>query len=192
MVALTSLPGSNVVVGADRAGEEALAERAVGHEADPELFARGEDLLFGTSPPQRVLALHRRDGLDGVGASDRRGGCFGQAEVLDLAGVDQLVDRSGDVFDRDVGVDAVLVEQVERVDLEPLEGGFGDLLDVFGSARQADLATVVVEGEPELRGDHDLTAERGEGFADELFVDERAVDLGGVEERDPADRPHRG
>ena len=43
-----------------------------------------------------------------------------------------------------------------------------------------------LEVEPELGGDHHLVAERGEGLADELLVRERAVDLGGVEERDAA------
>ena len=43
-----------------------------------------------------------------------------------------------------------------------------------------------LEVEPELGGDHHLPAEGGEGLAHELFVRERAVDLGGVEERDAA------
>jgi hypothetical protein len=34
--------------------------------------------------------------------------------VLDRPGVDELLDRSGDVLDRDVRVDAVLVEEIER------------------------------------------------------------------------------
>jgi hypothetical protein len=38
--------------------------------------------------------------------------------------------------------------------------------------------------EAELGGDDDLFANRGEGLADELFVGERAVDFGGVEEGD--------
>ena len=37
--------------------------------------------------------------------------------------------------------------------------------------------------EPELGADHDLVATTLEGAADEFFVDERAVDLGGVDER---------
>ncbi len=43
-----------------------------------------------------------------------------------------------------------------------------------------------VRREAELGGDHDVAAERGEGLADEFFVDERAVRHGGVEERDAA------
>src|SRR5580704_8349616 len=38
----------------------------------------------------------------------------------------------------------------------------------------------------ELGGDHDLVAERSEAFADEFFVDERSIDLSGVEESDAA------
>jgi hypothetical protein len=35
--------------------------------------------------------------------------------MADLAGVDELLDRPGDILDRDVGVDAVLVEQIVRL-----------------------------------------------------------------------------
>jgi hypothetical protein len=76
----------------------------------------------------------------------------------------------------------VLVEQVDRVDAEALQAGVGDALDVVGAAVEAGLLAVGVEREAELGGDDDLLAQRGEGLADELFVVERAVDLGGVEE----------
>ena len=51
-------------------------------------------------------------------------------------------------------------------------------------ARQAGLLALVVEGEPELGGDDDLVANGSQGLANEFLIDERAVDLGGVEERD--------
>ena len=47
-----------------------------------------------------------------------------------------------------------------------------------------------VEVEPELRGDHHLPAKRRQRLAHQFFVDERAVDLGRIEERDAAF--HRG
>jgi hypothetical protein len=128
--------------------------------------------------------LDRGDRLDGVGAADGLGSCFGQAEVLDLAHLDEVLDRSGHLFDEHLGVDPVLVEQVDGVGLEPREGGVGGLLDVVGSAGQADLAAVGVELESELGGDHYLPAEGRQGVADEFLVDEGAVDLGGVEEGD--------
>jgi hypothetical protein len=76
----------------------------------------------------------------------------------------------------------VLIEKVDGIDLEPLERSLDTLLDVLGPTVQAALPAVQVE--PELRGDDDLLAERKKGFADELFVRERAVDLRGIEERD--------
>ena len=48
------------------------------------------------------------------------------------------------------------------------------------------LAGVRIDFEPELGGDHHLLAEGSEGFADEFFVREWAVDFGGVEEGDAA------
>jgi hypothetical protein len=38
--------------------------------------------------------------------------------------------------------------------------------------------------EAELGGNHHLAADRGKGFAHELFVDKRAVGLGGIEKGD--------
>jgi hypothetical protein len=46
-----------------------------------------------------------------VRASDGGHTGFGQAEVPDLARADQVGDGSGDILDRDVGVDAVLVRR---------------------------------------------------------------------------------
>ena len=170
-------------VGGDGAGQEALAERAERHEADAELVERGDDLVFGFAPPQRVLALQGGDGLDGVGASDRAGARFGESEVADLAGGDEVADGAGDVFDGDVGVDAVLVEEVDVVGAEPPEGVVGDLADAFGAAVGAVGWPAV--GEPELGGDDDLVADRFEGLSDEELVAALSVGLGGVEERDP-------
>jgi hypothetical protein len=124
----------------------------------PSSFAGGEDLDFGAPPQQGVFVLDRRDRLDGVGATDRGCGGFGHPEVLDLAGLDEFLHGAGDVLDGNVGVDAVLVEEVERVDLQAREGGVGDLFDVVGSARQSDELAVVVDGESELGGDHDFAA----------------------------------
>ena len=73
-----------------------------------------------------------------------------------------------------------------RVDLEPLERALDSLPDVLGSAVQAPLMLVRVDVEAELGRDDDLLADRGERFADELFVREWAVDLGRVEEGDAA------
>ena len=59
-------------------------------------------------------------------------------------------------------------------------------LRLIVSGRLSRPAVAAVEVEAELRRDHDLIADRGERFADELLVRERAVDLRGVEERHAA------
>jgi hypothetical protein len=48
-----------------------------------------------------------------MGATNRIGASLGHAEMLDLALGDQVLDGPGDVFDGDVRVHAVLVEQVD-------------------------------------------------------------------------------
>ena len=51
----------------------------------PSSSSVGNHFLFRFSPPQRVFALERRDGLDGVRAADGLHARLGEAEVLDLA-----------------------------------------------------------------------------------------------------------
>ena len=120
-----SLP-AKLVLGVDRAGQEALAERAEGDEADPELLERRQDRILRLTPPQRVLALEGGDRLHRMRATDRLDAGLGQAEVLDLAGLDQLLHRTGDLFDRNLRVDPVLVEEVDRVGLQPAERALDD------------------------------------------------------------------
>ena len=123
----------------DLAREEAPAQRAEWNEADAEFLKRRQHFRFRRSPPQRVFALERRDRLDGVGATDRLHSCFRKAEVLHLTFLNQVLHRSRHVFDRHVRVDAVLIEQIDDIDLESLERGLGDLLDVLRPTIQAHL-----------------------------------------------------
>jgi hypothetical protein len=118
-----------------------------------------------------------------VGTTDRLGACFGKTEVPNLAFLDQLLDRTCHVFDGHLRIDAVLVEQIDHVALESLERSLGDLLDVLRLAVEAREGGEV---EAELRGDHHLIPEGSKRFANELLISERAVDLGGVKEGDPA------
>ena len=154
----------------------------------PSSSSVGNTSCFRLSPPQRVFALEGGDRLNCVCAADGLHARFGKSEVLHLALLDQVLHGSGHVFDRHVRVDAVLIEQVDDVGLEPLERGLDDLLDVLGPAVQGSpLASVLrIRRQAELGGDHHLVAERSERFAHEFFVGERAVDFGGVEERDAA------
>jgi threonine dehydrogenase-like Zn-dependent dehydrogenase len=114
--------------------EDVDVEWAERHEADAQLRAGGQHLRLGVAGPQRVLALHRGHRVHCVRAADRVRGGFGEAEVADLAGRDELGDSPGNVLDRDVRVDAVLVEQVDRVDPQPAQRRVGDPRDLLRAA----------------------------------------------------------
>ena len=158
-------------------GEEAAAERAVGHQADAQFFQRCENLLFWTPPPQRVLALQGRDRLHGVGTPYGLDASFREAEMLYLSCSDEVLDSSGDLFDRHFGIDAMLVKEVDVVGLKTLEACVGDLTDVLRAAVKAGdpghsggAGTIRVEGEAKLGGDNDLITDRGKCLTEQRFV----------------------
>src|SRR3546814_5016485 len=88
------------------------------------LAADGKDFVLHISFPDRIFALQRgyRRGLRG--AAQRFGPGFRKRDVADLALLHQLHHPADDLLDRDRGIDAVLVEEVDRVDAEPLERAF--------------------------------------------------------------------
>jgi hypothetical protein len=105
----------------------------------------------------------------------------------DLALADQLLERSRDILDRNVGIGAVLIEQVDGVGLQPLEARVDDFADVLGTAvDDAGAGSVRVDAEAELGGDADPVAQRLERLAHHQFVGPRAIDFGGVEVGDAA------
>src|SRR2546427_6752831 len=106
-----------------------------------------------------------------------------RSEVLDFSFPNQVLPRSRHVFDRHIRVNTVLIEQIDNVGPESLERAIGNLLDVLRPAVEARKGSKV---EPELSRDHHLVPEGSKCFAHELFIGERAVGLGGVEEGDAA------
>ena len=120
----------------------------------------------------------------GVGAADVGDAGLGEAEEPRLALFDQIADGSGDLFDWHVPIDAVLVEEIDMIGLQPTERPVDGLANrprpavAFG----ADLLAAF-EAEAEFRRDDDLVAPILQRPADELLVGERAIALGGVEER---------
>ena len=111
---------------------------------------------------------------------------FRETEVLHFAFLDQLLDCTRNIFDGNVQVDTMLIEQIDGIDLEPLERPLCCLLDVLWPAVESTpLASVVGIGfPPEFRRDDDLAAKRSEGLTDKFFVQERTVHFGGIEECD--------
>ena len=121
-------------------------------------------------------------------ATDGFHACFRKAEVLHLALLNQVLHRSCYILDRHIRVNAVLIEQIDDVGLEPLERALDCFLDVLWPAIEGiPLASVLRIRRPaELGCDHHLIAEWSEGFAHEFFVGEWTVDFGGIEKCDAA------
>src|SRR5439155_14181124 len=172
----------------DLACQEAFAKRAKRDESNPEFFQCRHHRLFGLSPEKRVLALQRCDWLNCVRAADRLRARFGETEVLHLTFLNQVLDSARNILDRNVQVDPMLVEQIYGIDPQPLERPLCDLFDVlWPTIQRAPLASIIGVGLPsELRRDYDFPAKWSERFAYEFFVGERAVYLGGLEDRDPS------
>src|SRR5207247_3908711 len=103
-----------------------------------------------------------------------------------LAFLNQILPSARNIFDRTIQVDRMLIEEINGIDLETLERLFGNLLDVLRPAVQSvPLASVAGVGHPpEFRRDDDFSTKRREGFTDKFFIQQRAVDLSGIEERD--------
>ena len=80
--------------------------------------------------------------------------------MLHLSRLNEVLHRTGYIFNRHLRVNAVLVEQGDTVSLKPLETSIGYLLDVLGLAvESAEALSAGREVEAELRGNHHLLAE---------------------------------
>jgi len=92
-----------------------------------------------------------------MGAPDRRGAGFGNAEMAHLALMHEIAHRADRLLDRHGRIDAVDVIEVDYVGLQPLEAALAGLADIVGTAvreaRTAGLAQIA-----ELAGDHVIAA----------------------------------
>ena len=97
--------------------------------------------------------------------------------MLNLALLDQLLHGSRHVFNGNLGVYAVLIEQIDGIDFEPLERAFDDLLNVLWPAIQATPSRFAVESRfvTKLGRYYYLPAEGQERVAHEFFICVRAI-----------------
>jgi len=138
--------------------------------------------------PQRVFALQCGDGQHRVRPPDRLHTRFGHSEIFGLALPDELLHHAGDIFHRHIGIDAVLIEQIDAIGSEPSQHAFRRSLDVIGTAVQPAemLSRFQIDVPAELRGDRHRIAERSKRLAYDFLVSKRAIDFGRVEEGDAA------
>ena len=77
--------------------------------------------------------MHCCNWLYGMSAADRFSVCFGESKVPDLAFLDQIPHCSGNLFDWHIGIDPVLIEQVNGVNPQAPERCFGKPPDLLRS-----------------------------------------------------------
>src|SRR6516165_55376 len=167
----------------NRSREETFSERAERHETDAEFLESRDDFLLRFSPPKRVFALQRGYRLHFVGTANRLSTRFRKSEVLHLAFLNEVLDGSCNIFNRNLVIDAVLIEQIDDIGFQALERCLGGFLDVSGPAVQAGLLPVL-DFEAEFCGDLHKVAEWSECFADEFFICVGAINFCCIEERD--------
>ena len=182
----------------DLAGQEALAERAERDEADARaLRASGASPSSGSRHHSEYSLCSAATGCTACARRIAAAPASDRPKCFTLPCRDQVLHGAGDVLDRHVRVDPVLVEQVDVVDPEPLERGLDGASDVLGPAVEPPALAVALESKPNLVAITHPVADGRERLADQLLVGERTVDLGGVEEGDAAvdgradERDHR-
>lgn len=81
----------------------------------------------------------------------------------------EVRDHARHVFDGNLGIHAVLIEQIDAVGAKTLERPFDGTSDVVGPAVEF-LRFIFFDAKAELRGDHDLVAYRCERFATQVSL----------------------
>src|SRR5207245_9378264 len=117
-----------------------------------------------------------RDWSSDVCSSD----LLGKSEVLDLTGLNQFLHRASHILYGHVRVNPMLIQQVDGINLQPLERPFDGLLDVLGPTVQPCRSRPIIVAtqiEPELGGNRHFAAVRSQRFTLKLFVQERSVPL---------------
>src|SRR6478752_5767632 len=120
-----------------------------------------------------------------MGTAQRLDARLGHAEMLDLAFGDQVADGAGDIFDRHVGIDAMLVQQIDDLNTQSLQRSLGGLADGVRMAAQAGVRLGRwIDCKAELGRNSDLVAHVAQSLADNLLVGKGTIDFGGIEEGD--------
>jgi hypothetical protein len=91
----------------------------------------------------------------------------------------QLLDRAGDIFNRNLWVNSVLVEKIDAIGAEALEHTLDYPLDVFRAAVESwtPHASFEIDVPAELGCDRDPISERSHAFAQDSFHLVRPVSL---------------
>ena len=118
--------------------------------------------------------------MNRVRATDHRDTGLGHTVIFDLPRFHQLGDGTCHILDRNVGINAMLIEQVDAVGSQTLERGVSHLSDVLGPAVDRQMRCPNLEAE--LGGDRSLVTPAFECPPEQLLIGKRTVELGRSEE----------
>src|SRR5258705_11629997 len=108
-----------------------------------------------------------------MSATNVRCASLRHTEMFDLPLLDELPDCTRHVFDRNIWVYAMLIEQIDHIGIEELQGGFSHGPDSFRLAVRT--LTWYAVFEAELGCDEHLVTNGCQRFTNEFFVRKRTV-----------------
>src|SRR5581483_3552899 len=185
-VELTEVVRGDIFGFLELTGQKTAAERAIGDEANAQLANCGEEIVFRIARPQRVFGLEGGDGMYAVGAANGCRGGFRQTQVANLALPDEIGHGADGLLNRRFGIDAVLVIEIDEIDVQALERGIAACPDVFGAAVDTQEFSIRRALVAELGRQHNLITTSLNSLAYQDLILERAVHVGGIEEIDAA------
>src|SRR6185295_16260883 len=121
-----------------RSSQEAAPQRAISYQSDAQAACgRQVAVPFDVSGPKRIFTLQRRDRMDLRSPFESCGRGFGKAQVPHLACAHELGHCTDRFLDRRIGIDTVLIIQIDGVDAEALQTRVTSRADVFRAAIDA-------------------------------------------------------
>ncbi len=120
-----------------------------------------------------------------VGTPNGAGRSFGQSKVADFSGMHQVGHRAHRFFDRHSWIDTVLVVQIDRCNVEPLQAGIARFADIFWPAVDAAHGGIgLAANNSEFCRKENFIARTAHGHANQYFVVAVTVDVRGIEKSD--------
>src|SRR5678815_986217 len=117
-----------------------------------------------------------------MGLSDRFRRRLAEAEMANLPLILQPRHRPNGFLNRHLRVDAVLVVEIDDIDVQPPQARLARRADIVGVATNAEELAGFAPDVPELGGNENAVSMAGNRAADEFLVAANAVHVGRVEE----------
>ena len=170
-----------------RVADQPAREHAIGDHRHAQRARRRQDVLLDAAArPANIRSAARRSGKFCAARFKRAGGDLRQADVAHIAGLDQIRDGAERVLDRHRAVVARRLIEVDVVGLQPAQGIGEEVLHRGGPQVVAGPAAVGRRRAPNFTDRKARSRFSAfERLADQHFVVAHAVEIAGVDQRDP-------